>query len=184
MTSPAGQAMSEAARREGGPTKGSTSAQMQSEVGKQQNFEQAVQEVGSKMENAPEQVTQADAAYLHSREAKVLGRANPPAGSITSEAEALAAANEGHTDQGKTNTGTTASSASAANQAARDRLSNFEQASAKVGQKMASKPESVTKEDGDLLHSREQRAFGTTSKGGVASQAQSLASENQQKGTA
>ena len=49
---------------------------------------------------------------------------------------------------------------------------------------MATDPEAVTKEEGDLLHSREQRAFGTTSKGGIASQAQSLAKENQEKGTA
>lgn len=46
---------------------------------------------------------------------------------------------------------------------------------------MASAPETVTKEDADLAHSREQRAFGQTSKGGVASQAQSLASENESK---
>lgn len=54
---PAGAAISETAKAEGGSFKGSTSAQMQSEVGKQRNFEQAAQEVGSKMQNAPETVT-------------------------------------------------------------------------------------------------------------------------------
>ena len=60
----------------------------------------------------------------------------------------------------------------------------------------------LTREEADLLHSREQRAFGETSKGkanhnhcrvlayahvhpgGIASQAQSLASDNKQKGSA
>lgn len=60
----------------------------------------------------------------------------------------------------------------------------------------------LSREEADLLHSREQRAFGETSKGneanyhqfspsyahfssgGIASQAQSLASENKQKGSA
>ena len=44
---------------------------------------------------------------------------------------------------------------------------------------MANDPASVTKEDGDLLHSREQRAHGRTEKGGIASQAQRLAAENE-----
>ena len=48
---------------------------------------------------------------------------------------------------------------------------------------MATNPGSVTKEDGGLLHSRAQRANGRTDKGGIASQAQKLASENE-KGTA
>jgi hypothetical protein len=47
----------------------------------------------------------------------------------------------------------------------------------------ANAPESVTKEEADLLHSREQRAFGETSKGGIASKAQSMAAENEKKGT-
>lgn len=48
---------------------------------------------------------------------------------------------------------------------------------------MVEDPEHVTKREGDLLHSREQRAFGETTKGGIASQAQSVAAENQKKGT-
>lgn len=59
-----------------------------------------------------------------------------------------------------------------------DREANFVEAADKVGSKMATDPASVTKEDGDMLHSRETKAFGATEKGGIASQAQSLASEN------
>jgi hypothetical protein len=49
--------ISETAKQEGGPTQSSTSAQMQSQVGKTRNFEQAAQEVGSRMQSAPESVT-------------------------------------------------------------------------------------------------------------------------------
>jgi hypothetical protein len=54
---PTSNIISETAKQEGGPTQGSTSAQMQSEVGKTRNFEQAAQEVGSKMQSAPESIT-------------------------------------------------------------------------------------------------------------------------------
>lgn len=54
---PTSNMISETAKQEGGPTHGSTSAQMQSEVGKTRNFEQAAQEVGSKMQGAPETVS-------------------------------------------------------------------------------------------------------------------------------
>lgn len=59
-----------------------------------------------------------------------------------------------------------------------DREANYVEAADKVGTKMAMDPESVTKEDGDLVHSRETRAFGVTEKGGIASQAQSQAAKN------
>lgn len=70
-----------------------------------------------------------------------------------------------------------------ATQSAVDRVENFEKAAEQVAPKMASAPEQVTKEDASLLHSREQRAFGYTSKGAVASQAHSMASKNEKKGT-
>jgi hypothetical protein len=54
---PTSNIISETAKQEGGPTQNSTSAQMQSEVGKTRNFEHAAQEVGSKMQSAPETVT-------------------------------------------------------------------------------------------------------------------------------
>jgi len=47
-----------------------------------------------------------------------------------------------------------------------------------VGQKLADDPRNITKEDANLLRSRETRAHGATEKGGVAAQAQSLAAEN------
>ena len=40
---PEGQVISDTAKAEGGPEKGSVSAQMQSQVGKQRNYEQAAQ---------------------------------------------------------------------------------------------------------------------------------------------
>ena len=58
------------------------------------------------------------------------------------------------------------------------REANYNDAAEKVGTKLATEPENVTKEDGDLVHSRETRAFGATEKGGVASQAQSQAAKN------
>lgn len=48
-----------------------------------------------------------------------------------------------------------------------------------MADKMENDPESVTKRDGDLMHRREQRALGQTEKGGIASQAQKLAAENE-----
>ena len=47
--------------------------------------------------------------------------------------------------------------------------------------KMATKPENVTKEDGDTMRSRETKAFGNTEKGGIASQAQSLVASSVQQ---
>lgn len=52
------------------------------------------------------------------------------------------------------------------------------EAADKVGTKLETEPENVTKEEGDLLHSRETKAFGVTEKGGIASQAQSQAAKN------
>ncbi|TKA69212.1 hypothetical protein B0A55_07731 [Friedmanniomyces simplex] len=158
---------------------------MQSQIGKQRNLEHAAAEIGSKMQNAPETVTSEDAADIHSREARATGIQNPPAGSLSSQAEALAAANEGRTDSSNNGAAAAANNtvpADPAQKSQQHRVQNFEQASEQVTSKMANAPEQVTKEEGDLLHSREQRAFGATSKGGVASQAQSLAAENEKRG--
>ena len=118
-----------------------------------------------------------DAAFLKSREARAAGQAQPPAGSVSAQAQRLAAENEGAT---KTSS-TTTSGTDPATQSTIDRKQNFEQVAAEVGQKMENAPGQVTKEEGDLLHSREQRAFGETQQGGIASQAQSLAAENEKK---
>ncbi|KAK4507836.1 hypothetical protein PRZ48_001571 [Zasmidium cellare] len=174
---PASQTISETAKVEGGPAKGSLSADMQSQVGKTQNFEHAAQEVGQKMQQNPASVSSEDAAYLKSREARATGQANPPKDSISADAERLASVNEGATKS-------TTRPIDPIEQSAIDRADNFQKTAENVTSKMANEPERVTKEDADQLHSREQRAFGNTSKGGIASQAQSLAAENEKKGTA
>ena len=68
-------------------------------------------------------------------------------------------------------------------QSAMDRVENYQQVNDDLAPKMATNPEQVTKEKADLAHSREQRALDETAKGGIASQAQSMASENEKKGT-
>jgi hypothetical protein len=67
---------------------------------------------------------------------------------------------------------------SPAEQSQLDRKANYVEQADKVATKMETEPENVTKEDGDTMHSRETKAFGSTEKGGIASQAQSLAAEN------
>lgn len=118
-----------------------------------------------------------DAAYLKSREARATGQGQPPADSISAEAQRLASVNEGNTRVKN------ASNMNPAEQSAADRIENFEAAAEQVAPKLANDPRTVTKDDADLLHSREHRAFGNTSKGGIASQAQSAAAENEKKGS-
>ena len=96
---------------------------------------------------------------------------------MSADAQRLAAANEGavknNTDiKGKLNPET---------QSAIDRKENYEDVAVNVGHKMKVDPQHVTKEEADALHSREQRAFGQTERGGPASQAQHLAAENEKK---
>ncbi|GAB7330609.1 hypothetical protein MBLNU13_g02187t1 [Cladosporium sp. NU13] len=227
---PTSNIISETAKHEGGPTQGSSSAQMQSQVGKTRNFEQVAQEVGSKMQNAPETITREDAAYLKSREARAIGQGQPPSDWIASDAERLASRNEGATKSstpkgpsdpvsqsaadraanfekeaenivtkmatnayacGQTSKGGVASQAQSlandnmknpsATQSAADRAENFDQTADQITDKLANAPETISKEDGDLAHSREQRAFGATHKGGLASQAQSQANANERQ---
>ena len=107
-----------------------------------------------------------------------MGTANPPPDSISAEAERLASVNEGATklpNKGEIDPDS---------QSKVDRVENFNEVAGNVATKMANDPEHVKKEEADLVHSREHRAFGETSKGGIASQAQSLAAENEKKGTA
>lgn len=195
--SDAGQVISEVSKQEGGTFKGtfssppspfesyqsylkvgSTAAQMQSQTTKQRNLEDAAAQVGSKLDAAPETVTTEDASLLHSREARVMG--GPTKGDLASQAQSVAAANEqGATVQSNLaqSNGTNAD-LTPAEQSQLDREANYVEAADTVGTKMAMDPESVTKEDGDLVHSRETRAFGVTEKGGIASQAQSQAAKN------
>lgn len=123
-------------------------------------------------------MTSEDASLLHSREARVQG--GPTKGDLASQAQSVAAANE----QGATvQTNRTQGSGKTVNltpaeQSQLDREANYVEAADKVGTKLETEPENVTKEEGDLLHSRETKAFGVTEKGGIASQAQSQAAKN------
>ncbi|KAK0508573.1 hypothetical protein JMJ35_008849 [Cladonia borealis] len=170
--SEASQVISEVSKQEGGPSKGSTAAQLQSEVTKQRNLEDAAAQVGSKLETAPESITKEDASLLHSRESRAMGGQQPPKSSIASQAQSVAAANErGDTVQ-------TNAQLNPGEQSQLDREANYMQQADKVASKLATDPSSVTKEDADKMHSRETRAFGATESGGIASQAQSQVAEN------
>jgi len=59
--SKAGQHISQVAQSEGGTSQGSQSAQMQSELTRQRNYEQAAQQVGQKLQNDPSSVTAQEA---------------------------------------------------------------------------------------------------------------------------
>ena len=151
---------------------------MQSEVTKQRNLEDAASKVGSKLDTAPETVTSEDASLLHSREGRVQG--GPAKGDLAAQAQSVAAANEqGATVQtNRTQSTGTNANLNPAQQSQMDREANFEEAADKIGAKLATEPGSVTKEDGNLLRSRETKARGATEKGGIASQAQSQAAKN------
>ncbi|KAL9596699.1 MAG: hypothetical protein Q9219_005610 [cf. Caloplaca sp. 3 TL-2023] len=174
------QVISEVAHAEGGTTKGSKSAQMQSELTKQRNLEETTDTVGSKLETAPESITKQDAQAMHRAEARALGGQQPGSGSMTAEAQHQAAVNQGATST-TSSTSTTADvgSTDPTLQSQMDRQANFEDAATKVGSKLTNDPDNITKEDADLLHSREHRALGHTEKGGLAAQAQHQAAENQ-----
>ena len=192
--SEASEVISDVSKQEGGTTKGyrtlshlhhyaadtivgSTSAQMQSNLTKQRNAQQAEDAIGAKIANDPYSITAEDAEYVHSRESRALGGQQPPSGSLASQAQQLAAKNQ----QGAPISGqSTAGPVDPIVQSHLDRQKNFEEAAGMVKQKMEQDPTAVTKEDGDLMHSREQKAFGTTEKGGLASQAQKLANKNKQ----
>ncbi|KAI5209138.1 hypothetical protein E4T39_01104 [Aureobasidium subglaciale] len=165
---PSSQDISAVAKEENGPVKGSESAQMQSQVGKAQNFGAAAQDVLSKMQQDPSSITADDANYLKSREARATGQAQPPKDSVSADAQRLAAANEKGVAP-KTD------SLNPSEQSSLTKERNLEQAVNQVGSK---DPSQITQDDANLLHSREQRAHGHTEKGGVASQAQSIATEN------
>ena len=124
-----------------------------------------------------------------------MGQGQPPSDSISADAQRLAAVNEGDAKM------PSKGASDPATQSAIDRTENLQDAAENIAPKMvcahcmdfpilsqqltsrqANAPETVTKEEADLLHSREQRAFGETSKGGIASQAQSMAAENEKKG--
>ena len=151
---------------------------MQSQITKQRNLEDAAAKVGAKLDTAPSTVTSEDASLLHSREARVMG--GPTKGDLASQAQSVAAANEqGNTVQtNRAQSGAMDANLTPAEQSQLDREAKYVEAADEVGTKLATEPENVTQEDGDLLHSRETKAFGTTEKGGIASRAQSQAAKN------
>ena len=122
------------------------------------------------MQQDPTSVTADDANYLKSREARATGQAQPPKDSVSADAQRLAAANEqGAAPKAKTGP------LSPAEQSHLTKERNLEQTVNEVASK---DPSQITQDDANLLHSREQRAHGHTEKGGVASQAKTIANEN------
>lgn len=164
----------------GGPTTSNTQGsgttlapQQQSQLDREANYNQAADQIGTKMANNPSNITKEEADLLHSREHRAFGATEK--GGIASQAQSLAAENAGNKKTSSTNGGT---ALTPEQQSQQDREANFAQAADQVGSKMETDPKSVTKEDADLLHSREHKAHGITEKGRIASQAQSLVSEN------
>lgn len=131
---------------------------------------------------------------MQSAESRAMGGGRPPADSISAQAQRVAAANERGDDpstvlpSATTTTSNGTSSAGAggaggsdpATQSHNDKVANFQSAAADVQAKIDNDPSSVTKEDGNRLHSLETKAFGATEKGGVTAKAQSLAAQNEQ----
>lgn len=93
---------------------------------------------------------------------------------MSAEAQRLAAENEGVVKT-KSSTGKT----DPVEQSVEDRVKNFEQVAEDMAEKIERNPEDVTKEDAGVMHSREQRAFGRTAKGGIASEVHKVADENE-----
>ena len=60
-----------------------------------------------------------------------------------------------------------------------DREANYADHADRVAKKLETDRETLTKDEADKMHSREQKAFGTTEKGGLASQAQKLVAEKE-----
>jgi len=128
------------------------------------NFEKEAENIVTKMATNPQAVTQEDADLAHSREQRAFGQTSK--GGIAAQAQSLASENLKNPS---------------ATQSAADRVANFDKTADGITEKLANAPETITKEDGDLAHSREQRAFGATHKGGLASVAQSQANANERQ---
>ena len=86
------------------------------------------------MQAESDSVTSEDAAYLKSREARVIGQGQPPADSISAEAQRLASANE--EDTKTSSRGRSQDQMDPATQSTIDRTENFQDAAEQVGSKM------------------------------------------------
>ena len=95
------------------------------------------------------------------------------------QAESVASANEAGT-RSKYATGTT-EGPDPKTQGQLSREEAFAKVVEAIEPRMSSNPGQVTQEDARLLHSREVKAFGGAEKGGIAAQAQKLASKNEPK---
>ncbi|MCJ1350417.1 MAG: hypothetical protein MMC33_000398 [Icmadophila ericetorum] len=132
------------AQAEGGATKGSTSAVMQSQLIRQQTMERADAEVAAKLDSALELITSDDASYAQSREAKATGIAHPAGGNnnfVVVFFFFFFLSSGGQLDP--------------ATQSQLDREANSVEVADKVQSKKESDPGSVTEEEANTLHRRE-----------------------------
>ena len=150
---------------------------MQSTLTRERNAATATSTIASRITTDPSSLSSSDARTLQSKTSKAQDGAQPAPGSLASQAASLASANEA---------GTTAAGGhedsvplTPAEQSQLDREANFEEQAAKVKGKLETDPAGLSKREADAMHSREQKLFGNTEKGGLASQAQSQVAENE-----
>lgn len=154
---------------------------MQSNLTRERNAANATDTIASKMTTDPGSLSSSDARTLQSKTTKAQGGAQPEPGSLASQAASLASANEAGTTARAPAAGVYEDTVplTSAEQSQLDREANFEKQAAQVQRKLDSDPAGLSKQEADAMHSREQRAFGGTEKGGLASQAQSQVAENE-----
>ena len=169
----ASKAISDAAKAEGGPTKGSASAKMQSDLSRALNAEK------SPSSNIDGSSNKSAAGEVISNVAKAEGGTTKGSTSAKMQSELTKAQNA----SAGVGSGSGAGAVDSATQSQMDKEANLAEAQDLVVPKMEHEPEHVTKEDASLLRSREVRAHGATEKGGVAATAQHQAAENEKQGT-
>lgn len=121
------------------------------------------------MTTDPTSITSEDASTLESRESRAMGGIRPPSGSMAAEVKHVASMNEqGRSPVSSSGVGDATQPASGRKdpqtQSEITRERNFEEQAQLVGFKLATDPGSVSKEDADIMHRREQRAHGHTEK--------------------
>ena len=192
------QVISEVAREEGGTSKGSTSAQLQSQVTKERNRQQGNAGASSTLAQNPSSQGSSSINSLNpTQQSQVISEvAREEAGTSKGSASAQLQSQvtkERNRQQGNAGVGSTPAqnptSINSSNRAGQSQsvgdanYSEYAEVASKVQDKIATDPTSVTPEEANLARSRETRAFGSTEKGGVAATAQSLASENERRGS-
>lgn len=139
----------------------------QSQATREANYQDLAGKVAGKMANDPSSVTKEEGNMLHSREQRAYGTTEK--GGLASQAQHAAITG----DAGP------AAASNPAEESQKAREANLQETVGKVAPKLAHEPENVTKQQANELHSREQRAYGKTEKGGLASQAHSTVAENE-----